>query len=53
VHVHVIPRLADLAVERRGPGIFTRLGVDEDRSVPEARMIEIATQLRRHLSHLP
>ncbi|MBV9581560.1 MAG: hypothetical protein JO057_23530 [Chloroflexi bacterium] len=49
VHVHVIPRSAGLPHEQRGPGIFALLGVDEDGSVPEARMNEIALELRRHL----
>lgn len=50
VHVHVIPRSAGLPEEQRGPGIFALLGVDRDHRVPEARMNEIATVLRRHLT---
>lgn len=49
VHVHVIPRSADLPDDRQGPRIFGELGAPEDRSVPEARMNEIASALQRHL----
>lgn len=49
VHVHLIPRAEDLADDRQGPRIFSELGVPEDRSVPEARMNEIAADLQRHL----
>lgn len=49
VHVHVIPRAADLADEHRGPGIFEQLGVGEDRRVREPRMDEIAVAMRRLL----
>ncbi len=45
VHVHLIPRAVDLPDERRGPRIFTLLGVGEDDAVPESRMNEIAAQL--------
>lgn len=31
VHVHVIPRYADLGEDHRGPGIFGLLGLPEDR----------------------
>ena len=50
VHVHVIPRAADLPDEQRGPGIFSRLGVGEGRRVPEARMDEIAAAIQRALA---
>ena len=50
VHVHVIPRDAGLPPEHRGPGVFTLAGVDDGRCVPEARMNEIAADVRRHLN---
>src|ERR671938_89183 len=36
VHVHVIPRAPDLPDERRGPRVFSLLGVADDNCVPEA-----------------
>jgi diadenosine tetraphosphate (Ap4A) HIT family hydrolase len=50
VHVHVIPRDPDLDDEQRGPRIFGRLGVPEDRCVPEDRMNQIAESMARHLT---
>jgi diadenosine tetraphosphate (Ap4A) HIT family hydrolase len=50
VHVHVIPRAADLADEHRGPRIFSQLGVGEERRVPEERMDEIAVAMQRALA---
>jgi diadenosine tetraphosphate (Ap4A) HIT family hydrolase len=50
VHVHVIPRPQDLEDEQRGPGIFSLLGVPEDRCVPEARMNQIAEDIGRSLT---
>ena len=49
VHVHVIPRLRDLAEEHRGPGVFGLLGVADDKCVPEERMNQIAQQLQAEL----
>jgi diadenosine tetraphosphate (Ap4A) HIT family hydrolase len=49
VHVHVVPRAADLPAESRGPRVFGGLGVPEDQQVPEERRNEIAAALRRHL----
>jgi diadenosine tetraphosphate (Ap4A) HIT family hydrolase len=49
VHVHVIPRAADLPDEQRGPGIFSQLGVGEDRRVSETRMGELAVAIQRLL----
>ena len=51
VHVHVIPRAADLPEELLGPGIFGELGIREDKWVPESRMNEIASSLRQSLVH--
>lgn len=49
VHVHVIPRYQDLDDEQRGPGIFSLLGVPEDRCVSEARMNQLAEDIGRSL----
>jgi diadenosine tetraphosphate (Ap4A) HIT family hydrolase len=45
VHVHVIPITADVPAERRGPGIFTYIGVAEKERVSEAAMNEIAAKI--------
>jgi diadenosine tetraphosphate (Ap4A) HIT family hydrolase len=50
IHVHVIPRYQDLADEQRGPGIFTLLGLPEDRCVPEARRNQLAESIARCLT---
>jgi diadenosine tetraphosphate (Ap4A) HIT family hydrolase len=49
VHVHVIPRYADQPPEEKGPGIFSRLGVDADERVSDQRMDEIAVRVRSAL----
>lgn len=49
VHVHVIPRAADIDDAEKGPGIFARLGQPEEEWVPEARRDELALALREHL----
>jgi len=48
VHVHVIPRPADLPEEARGPRIFDRLGVPDADAVTEDRMNEIAALVAGH-----
>jgi diadenosine tetraphosphate (Ap4A) HIT family hydrolase len=49
VHFHVIPRMKDQPEDRKGPGVFGYLGVDESKRVKEQRMNEIAVQVREHL----
>lgn len=49
VHFHVIPRPPDLASDRRGPRIFSLLGVPEGERVSPDRMDEIAGALSRQL----
>ncbi len=49
VHFHVIPRMADLLTDQRGPTIFKHLGVPETERVSEARMNEIAAGVRDFL----
>jgi diadenosine tetraphosphate (Ap4A) HIT family hydrolase len=44
-HFHVIPRHRDLAPELRGPRVFSLLGADRVRSVPDAVMDEIALRI--------
>jgi diadenosine tetraphosphate (Ap4A) HIT family hydrolase len=48
VHVHVVPRPADLTAAEIGPGIFARLGVPEAARVPEEQRTRIAEALRTH-----
>ena len=50
VHFHVIPRMADQPAERRGPGVFSYLGVPEAERVSEARMNAIAAAVRQLLT---
>jgi len=52
VHVHVIPRLAILPEEKRGPGIFAYLGVPEEERVSETVMNGIAEQVRHVLESM-
>lgn len=49
VHVHVIPRSHDQAEDRRGPKVFSQLGVPPDERVPEDRMDAIGAGVARHL----
>jgi diadenosine tetraphosphate (Ap4A) HIT family hydrolase len=46
VHFHVIPITADLPSEKRGPGVFSHLGVAEEERVSKAAMNEIAAKVR-------
>jgi diadenosine tetraphosphate (Ap4A) HIT family hydrolase len=50
VHVHVIPRRADMPDEIQGPRVFSQLGVPPERRVPEPRMAELAVELRAALA---
>ena len=50
VHVHVIPRSADLPDEHQGPRVFALLGVPDDDAVPEARMDEIGAAIAARLA---
>ena len=49
VHFHLIPRMADLPPEYRGPRIFGKLGAPEAERVSEERMNEIAREVRAFL----
>jgi diadenosine tetraphosphate (Ap4A) HIT family hydrolase len=50
VHVHVIPRRADMPDEMQGPRVFSHLGVPPEQRVPDARMHELAIELRAALA---
>jgi diadenosine tetraphosphate (Ap4A) HIT family hydrolase len=49
LHFHVVPRMAELAEDLRGPGVFALLGRAVDEQVSGAEMNELAIVLRRHL----
>jgi diadenosine tetraphosphate (Ap4A) HIT family hydrolase len=49
VHFHIIPRATDQPEELQGPRVFAGLGVPDNRSVPEARMNEIAVAMATEL----
>jgi diadenosine tetraphosphate (Ap4A) HIT family hydrolase len=50
VHFHVIPVQADHPVERRGPAIFTYLGVPTEERVPEAQLQTLAVHVQEYLN---
>jgi diadenosine tetraphosphate (Ap4A) HIT family hydrolase len=49
VHFHIIPRMADIPNDHRGPNVFKYLGMPEAQRVSEARMNEIGIQVRSFL----
>lgn len=49
VHVHIVPRMPNLPADRRGPRIFSYLGVAESERVPETTMNAISQTIRAHL----
>lgn len=46
VHFHIIPCMADLPDNRRGPNIFAYMGAPENQPVSEAKMNELAAEIR-------
>lgn len=46
LHLHLVPRPAQLAAHLKGPGIFDFLSRPEDQWVPADRMDELGRQLR-------
>jgi diadenosine tetraphosphate (Ap4A) HIT family hydrolase len=50
VHVHVIPRRAQIPDDERGPRIFQHLGVPEEARVSEREMNDIGELLRQRLA---
>jgi diadenosine tetraphosphate (Ap4A) HIT family hydrolase len=49
VHFHVIPRMADLPVDRRGPKVFEFLTQPAEHTVTRDQMNALAADLTRHL----
>jgi diadenosine tetraphosphate (Ap4A) HIT family hydrolase len=47
LHVHVVPRMADVPADELGPGVFVRLGVAEDQRVPVEDMDRLAVAIRQ------
>lgn len=45
LHVHVVPRHADLPAEHRGPRVFAHLGVPSEQQVPQAERAALAARL--------
>jgi diadenosine tetraphosphate (Ap4A) HIT family hydrolase len=52
VHFHVVPRMAGQPEDRRSIHVFRYLGVADEERVGEARMNELAAQIRRILLSL-
>jgi len=48
VHFHVVPRMAELPDQHKGPGIFSYLGA-EDKRVSDTAMSELALRMRTRL----
>ncbi|MGW9212361.1 HIT family protein [Embleya sp. NPDC055664] len=53
VHFHVVPRMAGLAPELRGPGVFALLNPTEAERVSTAEMDRVALAIRGHLGSVP
>lgn len=49
VHFHVIPRMKDQPVDRRGTEVFKYLNVPEEQRVGEETMNELAARVRKEL----
>jgi diadenosine tetraphosphate (Ap4A) HIT family hydrolase len=49
LHLHIVPRHADLPVENRGPGVFAYLGVAEAQQLPEEDRNLLAARLSEAL----
>jgi len=52
VHFHIVPRMADLAEDRRGPHIFKYLGVSDEERVSERAMNALAGEVQARLAEL-
>ena len=50
VHFHIVPRMPDLPVDRRGPGIFQYLDPSDGQSLSEAQRDELARALQTALT---
>lgn len=53
VHFHIVPRMADLPPDRRGPSSMLYIGVPEEQIVPLERRNAIAAQVRDYLLSNP
>ncbi|MFF2641801.1 HIT family protein [Streptomyces niveus] len=53
VHFHIVPRMADLQPEHRGPGVFELLRRPEQERVTADQADQLAHVLRTHLSRHP
>ena len=49
VHFHIIPRMADLPDDYKGPKVFQYLGVPENERVSDEVMNRLALDIRNHL----
>ncbi|MET7986560.1 MULTISPECIES: HIT family protein [unclassified Streptomyces] len=49
VHFHIVPRMADLRPEHRGPGVFELLGRPEQERVSSEHADQISLAMRDHL----
>jgi len=47
LHVHVVPRMADVPPDELGPRVFVRLGVAEGQRVPAPERDRLAVAIRR------
>ena len=50
VHFHIVPRMADIPEENKGPKVFNYLGVIESDCVREEIRDEIALRMREKLA---
>jgi diadenosine tetraphosphate (Ap4A) HIT family hydrolase len=50
VHIHVIPRAADLPQELQGPRSFALIKATELDAVPPAEIVALCERLREHMS---
>jgi diadenosine tetraphosphate (Ap4A) HIT family hydrolase len=49
VHFHIVPRMADLPADRRGPKVFEFLTGPAERAVTSDQMNTLAAELAQHL----
>jgi diadenosine tetraphosphate (Ap4A) HIT family hydrolase len=47
IHVHVMPRMAELADELKGPRIFSLLKEDDTKAVPKQLIVELSERLNK------
>jgi len=45
LHMHIVPRQADLPVAHRGPGVFAYLGAPPDQRIPAQARDLLASRL--------